>query len=175
MRRPHPLFLTNDGKIDHGVRRPVAVPAPAAGADWSVKVPGGRLWRLLGGQALFTASAAVANRLLGVQVTASGALVQANQSTFAVVAAATPTAVYQSGTALSPANADGTLVPVTFIPQWLEGGDQIGSLTGAIQAGDQYSAITLVIEELWYSNGDLNDEEELAEQLLRHLQRGAVK
>lgn len=172
MPRPHPRFLSNDSKAMRGVRRPMPVPSPAAGAEWSVKVPGGRMWRILGGQALFTASAAVANRLLGLQVTASGALVYVNQSTFAVVAAATPFAVYQPGTALSPAVEDGTAVPIPFVPQWLEQGDTFGSLTGALQAADQYSAITLVIEELWFTNQDLNDWELAAEHLVHELATG---
>lgn len=133
------------------------------------------MWRLLGGQAVFTASAVVANRLLGLQITASGVLAQVNQSTFAIAAAAAPTAVYQIGPTLAPAVEDGTAVPIPFVPVWLEPGDTIGSLTGALQAGDQYSAIQLLIEELYFTNQDLVDAVLRGEEEIHHLLSGGYR
>src|SRR5580765_5947487 len=43
-----------------------AVANPAAGADWSVTVPAGHLWELLGITATLTTSAAVANRAAAI-------------------------------------------------------------------------------------------------------------
>lgn len=51
------------------IRRTIAVPDPAAGAQWSVAVPGGVIWRILAGRGQFVTSAAARNREVGITYT----------------------------------------------------------------------------------------------------------
>lgn len=134
-------------------RRVQPVAQPAAGADWSVTVPAGVLWELLAVRGLFTASAAVANRVpvLGfgsegvtaaqVPVAANITAGQAITVTWAQVGAALAFGLFQ-------------IVPLPRVI--LEPGDTIGTATGAIDVGDQWSAVRLWLVETTVKHGPLS-------------------
>lgn len=171
MTRHYPRFVTNETKIERGVRRSFTIPNPAAGANWSVNVPGGRMWRLVGGQAFFQASAAVGSRNLGLNVQTAQTAMQVSYNSTAIAAAGNGSAIYTPSGAGVLAASINTLLPVPFTPTWLEPGDTLRSITANLDAADQYSNITLWIEELWFDNQDLNDEVDEVERIIRHLVR----
>lgn len=124
--------------------------APAAGADVSISVPNGALWRIVALRATFTASGNAANRYIGFQVQdQSGAVVYAYNITAAVTAglagvftfsrdvASAPTAFATTNRLLLPA-------PATPIPAlW-----SFGTSTLNIDATDAWTAVTLWVEQL---------------------------
>lgn len=161
-----PQFLSREGRILPGEKRAVTVPQPAAGADWSVSVPGGRQWRVQSLRALLTTSAAVATR--------------------------TPRLSYSDGTTIwweggDPAGYAASLVGrLCFIPLgsinntggqgvptqdplpdlWLVPGTVISVTTGGLDVGDQWSGIALFVEESWLDDQELT---KLQEQKLAAL------
>ena len=154
---PPARFLAESDKVLPGIRGVINVPAPAAASEWSVAVPGGQRWKLVGGQATLTTSATVANRNGGVQITSLGVLIYVNVNTFNVTASTNHVYVYQQGTTT---NASGTIGTTNWIPTlcpWLIQGDTIGSLTGNLSAGDQYSAISLVFEQYYLTDDQLTE------------------
>ena len=130
------------------------------------------MWRIIGGLATFVTSAAVANRTVGCQVKLGGNVAQFTYNTTAVTAGLTIQAVYQPSTGTTSPAKLVNLQSVPFVPCWLEQGDSFGSLTGLMDVADQYSAISLVVEELWLTNQELSERERDAEVELEHLLTG---
>lgn len=175
MPRPHPRFVTSEGKIARGVRRLQSIPNAAGPAEWAVKVPGGRMWRVLGASAVLGTGATVGNRVPGVQILSQATQLYVNSNTLNVAASSTTSLTYQLGSTLSPGAGVAGVLPIPIPLLWLEPGDSFGSLTSGLVAGDVYSAITLLVEELWFDNQDLNDEELEHEHLIHELLSGGVK
>jgi hypothetical protein len=67
-------------------RRTVQVPNPAAGADWSVQVPGAEAWSIRSLAALLTASAIVASRGPQLQVIHAGVVIAVFQPSQSITA-----------------------------------------------------------------------------------------
>jgi hypothetical protein len=155
--RDDPVFLTNDTHVLEGVRRVVMVANPGAGADWSVTVPGGHQWRLIGGAGVFTTSAVVANRFSALQVSDSDGVFYFNGSTSAQAASLAITTVYVPSTALFPASLFGPRNLVPFSPTWLRPGDILAASTFAIDVGDQWTSVRLRVEDCIYDNTALTD------------------
>ena len=126
----------------------VAVPAaPAAGADWSLTVPGGFRWRLVSLVGRLVTSATVANRYPTLTLS-DGTTV------FARVPAIT--AAVASGTSFYWwAIGGGSYVPSTLTtPQslwlpdmWLESGYVVNANTSALDATDQWSQVAAYVVE----------------------------
>jgi hypothetical protein len=123
------------------------VAAPAAGAEWSAKVPAGEIWRVLSVRALLTTSAVVANRVPALVVAdASRTLLTLGAG---VNQAAGLAQLYQWAKRLGatltgqPAVSIANALPELVIPE----GGSIGSLTAALDAGDQYSGVVLELEQ----------------------------
>ena len=124
-----------------------SVAQPAAGADWVQTVPTGARWILHGIYATLATAIAVANRqplLLfddgtNKLVAANTALVQAASLTedWAWSPTVSTTGLFQS-------NVNEVQLP---FPVPLSAGWRVRTLTGAIQAADQWSAIRLLVEE----------------------------
>lgn len=124
----------------------VDVANPAAGVEWSLTVPVGQRYRLETLFFLFQTSAVVANRIAKIDIkNASGGIVWegGNQSALAA------SGVYRvSGLRLGPyAQASGGGVPIQVpLPDlWLPPGFVVTTNTGAIDVGDQYSVIRLMV------------------------------
>jgi hypothetical protein len=123
--------------------------SPAAGADISLSVPNGVLWDVNTLCALFTASAGAANRLVGFVVkNQDGQTVYTYQTTTALTANQTSTFTFSEdfhAGMQTPANGSLILGPSPqplLLPGWT-----FGTVTAAIAAGDQWSAVTVWIEE----------------------------
>lgn len=145
-----PVFLTLDTRVIRGERRPMAVAPPAAGADWNVQVPGGRMWRLFAMNASFTASAVVANRFPACRFLSNGLVIFENLNQAPIAAANTFRVIFQPGMFIAPNQPIAGSVMVPFYPMWLIPGDQIGTLTVNMDVGDQWSQITLIVEEAYF-------------------------
>lgn len=124
------------------------VAQPAAGADWVATVPTGVVWRVRCADFLLTTSSAVANRLVRLRFKdAAGNVLHTTQPTTAIAASQTnqemvfAPLVTIAGPNNSPAQAP--------YPAWLTlpEGATIGSNTIALQTGDQFSSINLLVEQ----------------------------
>lgn len=154
---PSARFLSQELRRMPGVRRAFPKFTPAAGAEWSVNVPGGCQWRLIGGTAHFLASGAVANRFPGIQFTSLGVPVWRNFFNNNLAAGSNKDILYELGTTFNiSASPDGG-VPVVFEPILLVQGDTMASTTVALDALDQYSNVQLVVEEFQFTNQDLSE------------------
>lgn len=132
------------------------------------------MWHVLFGRATFVASAAVANRLLGTSVKINGTevwrVVLANNVTAGQTVQVTYTGQTENIAGLDPA----LFAAVPMPDLWLEPGDTIGSVTSAVDVADQYSALTLFVEESWIVNADIRDHLLEEEQELHRLATAAL-
>lgn len=127
--------------------RLVTVTQPAAGADWRHTAPGQGIQRVVAARALLTASAAAANRLVSLVLSdgtddyAIAPTTTAITATLAVPVSTFPGA--QAGGAVTtaltaPSPSDGWML----LPGW-----SLRTVTAALDAGDQWSAIRLWVVE----------------------------
>jgi hypothetical protein len=133
-------------------RRVVSVPAPAAGADWSLVVPAGSVYELVSVYASLSTSATVANRGARLQLTAGG-VVYLDLAPQAVQAASLTTR-YAWAQGMASYSADNGVV--TGLPKlYLEPGWSIGTQTDLIDGADQWSAVSLLVLETVVRGGPL--------------------
>lgn len=119
---------------------------PAAGADWILTVPGTRRFAIQSFAATIVTSAAVANRNVQIIVD-DGANVVWTHSVPAAIPASTTDTIVGTGTN-APAGVITTIQAVVLPPGLrLFAGMRIRSLTGNIQAADQWSNIWFLIEQ----------------------------
>lgn len=139
------------GQIRSSVEGPgllcsVAGADPAAGAEFSVTVPTGARWRLVGTVATLVTDATVASRVVSLIVDDGATAVYRAAAQTAQTASLT--VIYSFGAGLpSAATAGG--VSVNPLPEQLDlaSGYRIRSLTAAIVAGDNWGAPQLLVEE----------------------------
>jgi len=129
------------------------VASPAAGSDWSVAVPAGRIWRITSIVAKLVTSATVATR-----------------NPYLVVSDGTTNAVRVLPYASQAASLTGLYSWLTECSSTVVGNDQqndipeltltagwtIGTLTSGLAAGDQWSDIALFVLETLYRPGDID-------------------
>ena len=125
----------------------VAVANPAAGADWSVQVPAGVTWEVQSVYAQLATSAVVANRfpVLVVQDAGGNTLLDANPGGGGQTATQTHKYTWAIG---AGSNQNTSANPSAPIPDMvLPGGSTIGTTTLNLDAGDQWSAVSLFVVE----------------------------
>ena len=156
-------FLTHSGKILPGVRRIVHVPNPAAGADWQTVVPAGVQWRILSGIATLTTSAAAGNRGATSTVIVDGVLIwNGHSSAFTAGSTAQVYPIVVGGANEQTYITNGVeslWYQDVFYPQ----GSVIGTSTSSINVADQWSAISLWVEEVYFTDSQLSTIETLRE------------
>jgi hypothetical protein len=145
-----PAIPTDFPTLRPGMMRQFTQVAPGAGVDFSITVPSQARWRIIGLRAALTTSATAGTRnvILSFGTSATpwyNAVAQPTQ-------AASLTYGYSFGagvTTISTAIGTTTLNIITSIPSdlWLGPGTTLQSVTQNIQAGDQWSAIQVGIEE----------------------------
>jgi len=130
--------------------------SPAAGADISIVVPFGVFWDVNSLTALFTAGAGVANRLVGYFVkNQDGQLVYQYQFATALTANQTCTFTFSEDYAAAPQAQGNALNILGPAPKpWLLPGWTFGTVTAAIAAADQWSAVTIWVEEYLPPRGE---------------------
>lgn len=124
----------------------VRVPDPSAGAEWTMKAPGGEFWVVLNVAFRFVASAAVANRLPHL-IADDQTDVYFRVPTNAIVAAA-GSARYSGfgGAPQSVAIGNEVLFPLPDMGLKLLPGYRLRSSTDAIDVADQYSEIRALVQ-----------------------------
>lgn len=139
--------------------RTVRVTSLVAGTDWEVAPGGQRWWRVISFAATLTTSAAVPVRRPRFEALAGERVwvrlpVAADQ-------AASLTVVYTGHTAVTRAGiVDGTqVVELPSAGLLVAPGDRFRVITAAIDAGDQWSAITLRVEEIPKSRIELHGDQ----------------
>lgn len=134
----------------------VAVPQPAAGADWTLTIPAGHVYRLLSLYAVLASSAVVATRVARLAFT-DGARTFLDLSAGASQVASL-TRRYAWLPSVGP-SAVGSGILSALPDVALGAGWTIASLTDAIDVGDQWSAIVLNVLDTTARGGpaDLDD------------------
>lgn len=162
-------FLSHTGYVLPGVRRIVNVSEPAVATEWSVAVPAGVQWRILGGTAALHTDATVANRQPNAIVTIEGVQVSSAVSPATITAGSdvTYTAITDVVVANDTVHNDkqGLIYPFVFIPQ----GGTIGTSGSNLQAGDQWSAIALWVEEVYVTDAQLSEAARIEAELNREI------
>lgn len=122
-------------------------PVPAAGADWAFSPPAGAAFRILGGSAQLVTSAVVANRQVAIVVDDKSVTLFTIEA--AAVQAAGATVTYDLLPGCTLTTLTGGHQPV-FLPVGIILSQQfrLRSVTGAIDVGDKWSAIYVLVEEL---------------------------
>ncbi len=123
---------------------------PAAGVDWTIAINGNARWRVAAIRATLTTAVAVANRSAILQFVQAGNI--AYNACAAPNQAASLTWVYNWGagvTTLLATVGAGTPNVETSTPVdlWLAPGMTIQTVTQNLQAADQWTTITLLVEE----------------------------
>lgn len=123
--------------------------SPAAGADISITVPNGVFWDVNNLTALFTAGAGVANRLVSFFIkNQDGQVVMQYQFGTALTANQTATFNFNEDYAAAPqAQGNGLFIIGPMPKAWLLPGWTFGTITAAIAAADQWSGVTVWVEE----------------------------
>lgn len=121
---------------------------PAAGAAFTLTVPGGEVWRVIAAQATLVTSAVVANRTPRFAVLDNDSNEVFRSITASSVSAGnTNTTQWATGfgNAISGAQG-GQTAPLPDL--FLDAGTQIQLTAGALDAGDQIQNVSLIIERL---------------------------
>ena len=175
MRGDEPLFLTIYDKVIRGVRRVVNVPQPAAGAEWSVTVPGGVQWRINLAVGELQTSAVAGGRIVGLEVAEPGSTPVVYYFQFTMGASAAWVFQWVIGSPAYPTatNVDHPLMGIG--PYWIPGGSTVASSTRNADAGDQWSNVRLVVEEAYFTNNELGSYDEYEHVLAQHRQEAEHK
>lgn len=126
----------------------VLVSAPAAGADWSIAVPGAVVWQVEAVTAILTTSATVANRLPRLRLgdgsnTFCEIVPQSNQAA-SIAGRYSYARGLSAGPAVGAANGQNVALPkLAMLPAWT-----LTMSTLNIDATDQWSGIVLDVVEL---------------------------
>lgn len=153
--KPPPLFRGAYDRVLRGLRRPVTLPVPNVGTDWSVVVPGGRMWRLVMGTVSLVTSATVINRYPGMEIT-DGSNAYTQVATATGQPANSTIVVNYCAWAGAPNGGIASSFSLAAVPAvWIPGGWTLGSFTYNLQVGDQYGAPKLLIEERYDDDQDL--------------------
>lgn len=137
---PRGFFTDGLGRITNN-----SIGNPAPGAEWTITVPTGALWRFRSIRAVLTASATVATRLTQLQFLSGGLTLMVMEAPNSVTAG--NVRVIEAGLNISRAlsTTDDTMLSLPDI--WLAGSCAVSTLTDNIQVGDQYSSIHYQVEE----------------------------
>ncbi len=127
----------------------VASPNPVAGAEFALTVPAGELWHVKAGSFTFVTAVAAANRLIHVVFTTDGGVIY---DVFVLsVQTASLTRIHSLMKMFgSNDEADDDNIQIS-IPEdiWLTPGSTIASDTQNLQAADDFTALTLVVEKFF--------------------------
>lgn len=130
-----------------GAPRSITVSNPAAGSEWSQVVPTGARWKIVAVVAQLVTSAAVATRSVRLFLDDGANVFFATPAAATQAAGATVAYSYGDG-AGGPITADAAFIEAPLPNDcYLLGGFRIRSKTANIDVGDQYSLITLLVQE----------------------------
>jgi hypothetical protein len=132
---------------EEGAARTITVGNPAAGTDWSFTVPTGARQKIVSVSAILTTSANAANRQPRLIVDDGANILFNSGAPVNETASLTWTNTWGAG-ASGPVTTDPSKV-LNAVPNdlFLPAGFRIRTVTGAIDAADQWSAITIAVLE----------------------------
>lgn len=136
--------LSTDGA---GFLQRIAVTTPAAGADWTQTVPTNARWRIRGVRATLTTSAAVANRNIALRILDGAGNVVFTMFGHQGIVASTGNVEDWSPGASTSTQTGNEFYQALATDLQLFSGWVIQTGTQNLQAGDQWSAISLEVEE----------------------------
>ena len=143
-KQPPGLFGQQGGRT-RGVPRIIIVPNPAPGADWSYAQSGPSFLLFHCAVSVLATSATVATRIARFQLKYTGVICGQFAAASTQLASLTNTySLHPSAISSGDAATVYAPLPADLI---LRDGMSIGSNTTALQAGDQWSAIALFVEE----------------------------
>jgi len=143
-------YGTNQKQLaDPGTARVLTVANPAAGADWTANVPTLAAWRIWSVRATLTTSATAGNRIPVLRVATGGTIVFEGIPNQVVAASSTAEYAGTPSPTSAGANVPHVQVAVPGVCRVNNGANSVvvSTLTGNIQAADQWSNIALLIEE----------------------------
>lgn len=131
-------------------RLAIPVPTPGAGAEWSLVVPAGYVWRVLAVAGTLTTSATVATREARLTLAdATGVVLSLGVAATQAAGLATRYAWTAGGGYAAGSSAGGTLPPDLS----LEAGWTLASSTVNLDAGDAWSAVSLLVVQTTFVRG----------------------
>lgn len=143
------------------VYRSVSVLAPAVATDWVATVPGESVWGIVGIVATLVCDANVANRHPDLTVTDGTAALYRVTAPFAITANATAVLSWVPGLGYANTALLGNRATIGTPELALPSGFTIGPSGSGLQAGDQWSAITVTVVEVFH--GHVEHERTLAD------------
>lgn len=134
-------------------RRVITVTDPAVGTDWMLTVPGGHAYQILSTISTLTTDATVVDRTPRLVLRQDGAPVWESVDT---VSAGDSQSGIWTAAPLVPTATGNTMVQLTLPVACLPAGGQIGMVTDGLQAGDQWSGITVWVIDEWIHAGPID-------------------
>ena len=131
------------------VLRILPVETPAAGATWSVEVPGESHWRLLSANMLFTAVGGVANRFPFLRLRSEFRELLTAPTTEGIGAGFSVTLNWLAGLGSTVGSVAGGNIATPWPGVPLEPGDTLDWLCNSLGGADTVDFITLVLAERW--------------------------
>jgi len=141
-----PALAAIHGRRDT-ILRPVAIAQPAAGAEWTITVPGYAYWRVLSIAAQLTASAVAASRSPRINVASSEGIFLTCSSPSNQTANQIVTYCVANFGLNAILNNNRVVLGMPLDRLWLQPGWTIKSQTTQIDAGDQWANIIAYVEE----------------------------
>lgn len=126
----------------------IRVPNPAAGAQFSVTVPGDQAWRVLSVAALLTTSAVAGNRSCALLADDQQSVYLAADADVAITANLAVTVSWALGLITSTSVATGGVASAGLSDLVLPPGHRLRSAVTAFDVADQWSSIAIAVESL---------------------------
>lgn len=150
--------------------REVLVPSPAVGAEWTAVVPGGVIWRARSAFAVLATSAVVANRIASLDYTDGTRILHRTGGVAALTAGGTFRNAWALGWGESKQATSSIALNYALPDIPLPAGYTIGTNTNAIDVGDQWSGIVLMVEE-WDETAIMQEAQEIDANLEDYISR----
>lgn len=151
--------------------------APAAGADFSIRVPAGQAWNVRAVRARLITSAVVANRAPDLRVGDQTSIAADFPLGTVLAASLTTDITWVADLGVVMVGTVGNRITVPMGPVVLQAGWELTSNTALIDVGDQWSAITVWLDRMDSPPRTLNQElgipiDEIMGFLAEHVQEG---
>lgn len=147
-------------------RRIIDVPAPGAGHDVTVRVPGKKVWRLLSVSCLFTASGVAGNRNLVLALNESSGIAVVTVPILTTITAGLARVLsWSAGLGVSVAGS-GTAVALPLPNPWYMAATESITISGHTDAGDVFTSVRAVVIET--NDGDIIHERNIEQSIVDH-------
>ena len=160
------LKLLADDWPEAAVVRSFTPPNPAAGADFTVTVPGEACWAVFSITATLTTSVAVANRVPVFRITDGTNTLQRYPSPANITASLTTLISLLPELGYTSSAITQNTLTFGLPPLYLVAGQQIAVTTALLDAADQWSGINVTVLEMYH--GEREHERSIANAIVNH-------